>query len=133
MISFSPNVNFLSLVVAFEAAIIAIAIPLSFNIVSRISERYQSEVLVKKFFKEWEIKCLPLFLIINILTVIILRFFVSDKPDSCEWNIAAWIILVFFIVCIFVLWRFFNKMKRYTTDTGYLLGRLFDDTEKIFK
>ena len=49
---FNFNPNFLSDIAALEAMIVAIAIPLSFNIISMISEKYQSEVISKRYAQE---------------------------------------------------------------------------------
>jgi len=69
---FNFDSNFLSDIAAFEAVIVAIAIPLSFNIVSVISEKYKSEVISKRYTQEWSVKLLPIFLIFNIAIAITL-------------------------------------------------------------
>lgn len=134
VIDFTPTPNFLSDIAAFEAVVIGLAIPLSFEIVSRISERYQSKVITKKFIQNWEIKWLPVFLIVNIIIAITLRFFVRDNPVWTTWKILAWITFVgfLFIAGIF-LFKFLPKLKRYMTDTNFILDELFNEAEKLFK
>jgi len=129
-----PSSNFLSDIAAFEAVVIGLAIPLSFEIVSRISERYQSEVITKKFLQNWEIKLLPIFLILNIISAITLRFFVPDNPVGTTWKISAWITFTgfLFIAGIF-LFKFLPKLKRYMTDTNFILNEFFNEAEKLFK
>jgi hypothetical protein len=58
LLEFSPSTGFLSDIIAFQGAVIAIAIPLSFEIIARISERYQSGILVEKFNQQWQIRWL---------------------------------------------------------------------------
>jgi hypothetical protein len=134
IIHFTPTQNFLSDIAAFEAIAIGLAIPLSFEIVSRVSERYQSEVITKKFFQNWEIKLLPIFLILNIISAIALRFFVPDNPAGTTWKISAWTTFTgfLFIAGIF-LFKFLPKLKHYMTDTDFILNNLFNEAEELFK
>jgi Na+-transporting NADH:ubiquinone oxidoreductase subunit NqrB len=129
----NPNINFLSDVIAFEAAVVAIAIPLSFEIISRISERYQSQVITKKFNQEWEIKALPFIFIINIILAVGLNFFFSDHPTSSLWKFAAWLVLILFLLASIIFCIFIPKLHRYITNTEFLLHNIFVDAEKLFK
>lgn len=72
--TFSPSLDFASDVIAYQAAIIAIAIPLSLEIISRISERYQSGVITKEFNRQWQ---LGLLLLLGIV-VLVLSYFVNN-------------------------------------------------------
>lgn len=126
--SFTPTPNFLSDVAAFEAVIIALAIPLSFEIVSRISERYKSEVITKKFIQEWEIKWLPIFLVLAVT----LRFFINDNPNSALWKVLAWTTFAGFLFVAIILFKFLAGLKLYMTDTESILNKLFDEAEKLF-
>lgn len=132
--SFTPAPQFLSDVATFEAVVIALAIPLSFEIVSRISERYQSEVITKKFIQNWEIRWLPIFLIANIILAIALRFFANDNPMWVVWKILAWVTFIgFLFIAVIFLFRFLPKLKRYMTDPEFILNEFFDEAEKLFK
>src|SRR4030042_5679685 len=102
----TPEPDFLSNIAAFEAAIIALAVPLSFQMVSRISERYESDVITRQFLSEWAINLFPMFLIINILLAITLRVAVDGEPVSLQWKILAWIIFGLFVVVLFILGEF---------------------------
>lgn len=131
--SFTPEPSFLSDIAAFEAVIIGLAIPLSIEIVSRISERYQSEVISKQFIQEWEIKWLPKFLMVNIVLAIVLRFFEQDGQASTMWKISAWIILVLFLVIAIIFIKFIKKLENYMTNTDFILERLYGEAEKLLK
>lgn len=131
--NFTPAPEFLSDVAAFEAVVIALAVPLSFEIVSRISERYQSEVITKQFIQEWEIKWLPRFLMINIILAVALRFFVQDNTSSGLWAICAWIALAGFLFIAVILLKFIRKLKIYMTDTEQVLDKFYQNAEKLFE
>ncbi len=131
--NFTPDPNFLSDVAAFEAVLIGLTVPLALDIVSRISERYQSEVISKQFIQEWEIKWLPRFLMFNIIIAIVLRFLVNGEQSSIIWKIAAWITLVIFIAIAIIFTKFIKKLENYITDTEFVLQRLYDEAEKLFK
>ncbi|RUS99808.1 hypothetical protein DSM107003_03920 [Trichormus variabilis SAG 1403-4b] len=131
IISISPNTGFLSDIVAFQGAIIAIAIPLSLEIISRISERYNSGVITKKFSQEWEIKLLPILLTIDIIAAIILKFFIPADSISGYGKFFAWITFIVFIFTIYILYKFFATLRRYITDTNFLLDEFFNDMGEL--
>jgi hypothetical protein len=128
-LQFSPNVNFLSDVAAFEAAIIALAIPLSFEIVSRISERYQSDVVSRKFDQEKINKALPVVLVINIALAIGLRFYEVEDPTSTAWKLFAWLSFLGFLFVAYLLLRFIGVLKIYMSSTEGVIEKLFKDAE----
>jgi hypothetical protein len=130
---FVPSPNYLSDIAAFEAVIIALAVPLGFEIVSRFSDRFSSEVVAKRFSNEWELKWLPWLLIPNIILAVTLRFFVGDETTSCLWNVIAWIVFFGFILVALMLAFFIRRLRKYTTDTEYILGRLYDDAKRSLK
>lgn len=130
---FTPSSRFLTDVATFEGVIIAIIIPLSFEMVSRISERYESEIIVRKFYSEKFISSFPVILIINIIMVISLIFLDDPLHKSILWKIIFWVTFILFLVVVLILMKFLNLLRRYITDTKFILNRLFDDAEKLFK
>lgn len=126
----TPNPTFLSDIAAFEAAIIAFLVPLSIEIISKISERYNSDVITRSFENNWENKILPPFLLINIVAAIILRFLVQDDIRSVAWKILAWIVLFVFIYIAFAIWRVINRIKTFMSDTKSVINQLYEDVEK---
>lgn len=132
--TFSPKPTFLSDIAAFEAVLIALSIPLSFEIVSRISERYGSEIIAQRFRDERSVKWLPRLLALNISLAIGLRFFVHDNPGTLMWKILAWIIMVIFLFVAALFWLgFLRTLGRYTTDIESVVDTLFGDAEKALK
>jgi len=133
LINISPNPTFLSDVAAFEAVIIAFLVPLSIEIISKISERYNSEVITRTFENRWENKILLPFLLINIIAAIVLHFLVEDNVDSLSWKIAAWVILLVFIFIAFAIWRVIIRIKTFISDTKTIVNQLYRDVEESLK
>ncbi len=131
-ITFSPSIGFTSDVIAYQAAIIAIAIPVSLEIISRISERYQSGVITKEFNRQWQFKALLSLVIAEALLGITLKFFVDAKIDG-YWKVLAWGIFLLFFATNFALLAFFNNLRQYTSNTKFLLDRLFDDLTHVLQ
>lgn len=132
--NFTPSPNFLSDIAAFEAAVIALAIPLSFEIVSRISERYQSDVISKRFVRERVIVILPIFMVINIILAVSLRFCAGDTPSSTLWKIFAWVTFIMFIVIALIfIFSFIPRLKKYMTSSDFVTDGLFNDAEKAIR
>jgi len=126
----SPNPTFLSDVAAFEAAIIAFLVPLSIEIISKISERYSSDVITRSFSNDWKNLLLPPFLLINIFLAILLRFFVQDTVNSLTWKISAWLMLIALFFIAFVIWRVIVDIKTIMSDMRSVLNRLYEDVKK---
>ena len=132
--AFNPSPTFLSNIAAIEAVIIAIAIPLSLEIVSKISERYQSEIISKKFFQSCTVTLLPKLLVLNIIVAISLIFFIKENPSFVLWKSLAWItFFLFLFIVLFFTFAFIPRVMRYMRDTKFILKELFNDTEKFFK
>lgn len=126
----TPNPTFLSDVAAFGAVIIAFLVPLSIEIISKISERYNSDVITRSFEDNLENRLLPPLLLISIVGAIILRFIVHEDADSVLWKIVAWIVLLIFISIAFAIWRVINRIKLFMTNTEFVLDQLYEDVQE---
>lgn len=121
-----PNMaGFLSDVLAFQTAILAILIPLSFDVISRISDRYKSEIIINRFQKERVFISLVVILIVNITYMIILKFFDnSTQLFSCLSLFLALISIV--LLCLFLMLVInytrisFIKKKLFTSATNVI-------------
>jgi hypothetical protein len=132
LLEFSPSTGFLSDIIAFQGAVIAIAIPLSFEIIARISERYQSGILVEKFNQQWQIRWLLRLLVIDIIIAVCLKFFVSSDKLSGIALFLGWVAFIVFIATLLILLSFFNILRAYTVDTSFLLNKIYQDIDKDF-
>ena len=126
----TPQVGFVSDVIAYQAAIIAIAIPLSFQIISQISERYQSGVITRELKNQWQFKTLICLLSFNSIAAVVFNLAVKEVDETCEF-IFAWCIFIIFVLTFLALLAFFFNFLRYATDTKFLLDRLFDDLNEV--
>jgi hypothetical protein len=126
--SFSPSLGFASDVIAYQAAIVAIAIPVSLEIISRVSERYQSGAVTREFNQQWQLRTLLVLVVTDALFGVTLKFFVSSEQiNIAAWKVIAWIVFIFFIATNVVLFAFFDNLRQYVTKTKFLLDRLFND------
>lgn len=129
----SPTPDFLSDVAAFEAMVIALSVPLSYDIVSRISDKYKSDVIAKRYRSHLVIRWLPPALILNIIFAVGLKFFVGGHPDSPLWRLCAWLVFLGFIVIALALIRFFWLTMKFGLRSTDVLERLFHDAEEAIK
>lgn len=131
--SFTPRIDFLSDVVAFQGAVIAIAYPLSLEIVSRISERYSSNVITRKFLSEWSVRLLPCLLIANVIIAVSLKFFYTGALSLLFPKILAWLAISLFLLSTILLIAFFKTIRDYATNSQYLINQLLIDMKEMIK
>jgi hypothetical protein len=129
----APNPEFLSDIAAFEAVIIAFLVPLSIEIISKLSERYNSDVITRSFENNFKNRTLPPLLLINIVVAIILRFFIKDQTNPTALNILAWIVLLIFMYTAYAIWTVINRIKTFISDTQYVINQLYEDVKKSIK
>ncbi|MEA5511432.1 hypothetical protein VB715_16790 [Crocosphaera sp. UHCC 0190] len=127
---FTPSTVFLSDIIAVQAAVISIAIPISFDVISRISERYKSSAIINKFNQQWQVQILPLLLIVNIGLSVCLKFFITNEPKFFWEIFFLWLAFVCFLIVLVVLALFFNIVKNYSVNTSYLLNQIYQDIDK---
>lgn len=120
--------SFLSDVAALEGVLLAVSLPISLDLVSRISGRYKSQEITKIFAKENLYKSLKILLPINIIIAIVLQFYKIESP-SC-----LYIVMSFLIVSLIIFMFFIKLVESYSTSSDKLfLGRFNSDLNKILK
>ena len=122
--------DFLSDVALFDTAIIAFLIPLSLDMILKISERYQSEVVLRPFENEWENRILLWCLLLNVFVALAMRFLIDDAHLQGWWKVLAWILFVVFGFIAYTIYSFMGKLKEYMSDTEFLMRKLFDDASR---
>ena len=131
--SFNPNIDFLSDIATFGGVIISLAIPISINIVTRISERYKSEIISNKFLKHWDFYLLFVLVIVDIIFSVCLRFLINSKINDLTWIIFQWFMLFIFVLLISTFVKFFIRIFKIVSNPYYILNLLYKDAEKIFE
>lgn len=128
---YCPRPEFLADIVTFEGVMVAVAMPLGYEIVTRISERYESDVISKQFAKSIYPKMLLLWPLSNLLLCIILQF--SYVGKCTIWGYATWLALISFLppVCLFI--RFVHTVYKYTTQTEYILKEFFNVMDQTLR
>lgn len=130
---FTIGENFISEIVAFEVGVLAILIPVSLDIVTRVADRYKSDLIAKKILKRFEFKGLPYLLLTSILTTVFfeLRKYNSDNSGLLEFC-HLFLIISLFIASIIYTWRLVMLVRKYTgTTSETLLDELFRHAEQI--
>ena len=130
---FSPSADFLTLAAAFEAMAASVVIPLSLDMASRISERYQSEVITRAFIQTYEVRLFPALAISSIIFTILLRFFTNSNHLSSIGKLLAWGALLGFLAVAGNLFLFIAKLRMFLTNVDFILDGLFDDAERFFE
>jgi hypothetical protein len=133
LFSFNPNIKFLGDIAVIEATFIALLIPLSIQIISKLSERYTSYIITDKFESNWEYRILPKLILINIGVVIILKFYLFDDVDTLFWRIISWILLLQFIFIAYLIYRILYFVSKFLKNPYFVMNQLYKDIEKAIK
>ena len=139
--SIAINPSFLSDVIAFNIAILALWIPLTVEIITRISDRYKSEVIISAFERKRVNRYLTKTLMFNLILAVGLKFFITDSTITFRENtltssleeIMLWIVMILFLVSCMMLLRNISMVKTFAYKTEQVLKELIDDVKKIFK
>lgn len=133
-LKFKPDPDFLSDIAAFEAAVIAFLIPLSIEIISKISERYESEITIRVFEERLSNWILPYMLMANIVLAILLRFSTNTSNEGTTLlTVLYWITLVFFVLVAFLILQVIRNIKKFMTNKSFIIRELLDDAKKSLK
>jgi len=118
----------LSDIIGFEVAILAFFIPLAIDMISRLSDRYASESIVKSFESERLYRWLPWVLAFNIAFVIFVKAFNIVLPKSFSYlTVIIAVGLNFWILALL------SRIKRYLISPDYVKDKLFKIAEEAIK
>lgn len=124
--SIKIDINSLVVIMGFYGAILAFFIPHSIDMVSKIGEQYESEIIANKFRQEYFIKIMPFNLTIGIfISFFIILFFNIDSFGQVDQNTIDTTVylyknfLIFLVSChfifvIFLIYNYINRLKFYT-------------------
>lgn len=126
-----PAIDFLTDAVAVEATLLGLTIPLSFEIISRISERYESDVVTRQFVSEPVVRWMPHCLIANIGLAIVMKFMKSPgQQGGFEWRLVSWLGLLGFAFTTWMLFRFMSILKKYIVNRQFVVDSLLNEARK---
>jgi uncharacterized BrkB/YihY/UPF0761 family membrane protein len=118
-------------IITVEAGVLALLMPISLDLLSRLSERYQSNQVINRVLKRHEFKFLPYFLIITTGFSVLFGW----KTGDSIWpgDIGCLIVIgVLFIVSLGWTWILVQTIRKYSWATSStLLDELFKDAKKI--
>lgn len=115
----------ISICISFIAAILGIAYPILLEVISRLDEKYSSQIIVDLFSKEIENKIFTLSLRISLVSLLVwvLKFPPLIRIDSLNYVIgksSEYILILSTIVLIISFFYFVKKVLIYYTPTKYL-------------
>lgn len=118
--------GFLSDVLAFQTALLALLIPLSFDVISRISDRYKSEIIIRRFQRERIFLSLTGTLIVNITYMLFLRFFNNSTQMFSVFSL-------FLALLSIVLLSLFLLLVSNYTNISYIKKKLLRNATNVIK
>jgi hypothetical protein len=124
------NLAYLTTVTALSGTIVAIAIPLSIDIIARISARFESSIIAKKFNSEKSIVFLKIISFLLLFSSSAILFLYDENLNSFNWNLIIFIHFIISIISIVFLLIFFKKIVSYIKDNRYILNKLFNNANK---
>lgn len=122
----NPATDFLTDAVAVEAALLGLTVPLSFEIISRISERYNSDVVTRQFVEEPVVRWMPHCLVANICLAIVMKFLKRPQDGGNGWLCLSWLGLLGFAFTSWMLFRFLATLRKYVVNRQFLMDSLFN-------
>ena len=115
----------ISICVSFIAAILGIAYPILFEVVSRLDEKYSSQAIIELFRREWENKLFITTLKISLGSILLwmLKLPPLIKVEQLDYLIgksAQLLLIISTIVLVVSFFYFVRKVLIYYTPTRFL-------------
>jgi hypothetical protein len=133
VLTMNPDVGFLALAAGFEGGLLALAIPLSFSIVSNISEKFESDIITERFLQHPVNRYFTPLLVVSIIISFVLSFSDDSVRNCVLWKLGAWLSGILFLIICVVFVRFISIVGRYITDVQNIIEELLDDAEKAIE
>lgn len=113
---FTPNHEYITFIISFESIVIALLIPLSIDIISRIDSKYSSNIISKSFFNRNN-KNIYFALILFIAAIITFVFFSNSTINKNIILIADYLILELFLSSICFLFFLLRQIMIFTSES----------------
>ena len=129
---FEPKIGLLAIVVTMMAGLLAISLPLVVSGISRILDRYQSEVISQILQRKWEYKLSILLGIAVVVLLGIISIFVEESAEIIGiWKILYCLNIIFFIAFLGTFFLLFFTALIYSNDSKHILKEFADSNREI--
>lgn len=127
------DIGFLSDLIAVEAVIFAFVIPQSINIVARVNERYQSDIVSDLFERGIPNRILPWLLSISLAIAVFLRFYSQEFSGTLLWKILSWGLLAGVLFSLILAMWLFLRMRQFTRNTMWITKKLANNAKRSIR
>lgn len=130
----TPSEEFVKDIFMAYVTILSIGIPLSFDIVSRVSERFSTDAIYDLFLRNSYVNFLWYSLIGNIVFIIFIEFyFHKEKYQGYFWELSSWMLVAYFVLIILAFIRYVYILGSFTRNEDTLLNLLFAEVEDVVR
>lgn len=119
--------DFYSDLLAYQVAILTLLLPISFEITSRFSDRYNSDKLSKRFLNEPLVLSMILFSFFNLLWLISARFFANQSLSILTLT------HIFALISALLFSSFLYLVTQYGSNIEFVKRKIFLDAQSITK
>lgn len=130
----TPNFEVVKDISAFLGVLFALALPISFEIVSRIAERFSSESVAKLFASHFIVAVLPYWLILAVIFSLASSFAAPwlDVNPMLK-KILAWLVLEYLVLLSLMTLFFSYRVHEFATNSEAILKELMESARKQLK
>ena len=121
--------DFLTEILAIESAILAFFVPLSYNIMARATEKYDSKTINELFLNEKNTFWLLWLLLVNIAIIILYK---ASTPSFAFTIFPLISLILFFIMLGFLVFNL-GILKKIIFDEAYVVRMLSKQRKKAFE
>ncbi len=132
LLSINPSHHFIEIIASLVISILAFLIPLSISIISKVSERYGSDVVSGIFKQKWFNKIAKYLLAFEIFLIILLEF-VGESIPILYLKIIDWFILLLSFFILYITIRIINEIIKFISDNRYVINELAKNIEEIIE
>ena len=132
ILSINPNHDFIVITASLVISIFAFLIPLSISIISKVSERYGSDVVSAIFKQKWFNKIAIYLLAFEIFLFILLQF-VEESIPILYLKIIDWFILLLSFFILYITIMIIKEIIKFISDNRYVINELAKNIEEIIE
>ncbi len=132
LLSIDPNHDFIVITASLVISILAFLIPLSISIISKVSERYRSDVLSDIFKQKWFNK-IAIYLLAFEIFLIILSQFAGKSIPILYLKIIDWFILLLSFFILYITIMIIKEIIKFISDNRYVINELAKNIEEIIE